>query len=113
MDLMEPFCHKEKGVNSSTIGYVEGEGPTQVYLDLSYQQDKNYQEHLIVHAFGNALGLRHEHQRSDFWTWIKDYIDEDKMKRDLGGRFADWQRIDGLMDGDAKPYDSGSVMHHW
>lgn len=104
--------HIETGQNKSAIGFVEGEGPTVVYLDLRYP-DKKYQEHLIVHEFGHVLGLGHEHQRSDFWSWLKDHVDENKMKKDLGGRFSDWERKDDQMDGGATPYDSGSVMHYW
>ena len=113
IDLMEPFYQKEKKENKSAIGHVEGQGPTQVYLDLEAQS--YYQEHLIVHEFGHVLGLGHEHQRSDFWSWIKDYIDENKMKKDpdMRGRFVDWQCKDDLMAGGATAYDSDSVMHYW
>ena len=110
--MTNPYHCKENGLNQSTIGCVEGQGSSQVYLDLSHQ-DKKYLEHLIVHQFGHVLGLEHEHQRSDFWSEIKDYIDMSKMRLDVGDRFAEWQPKEGLMDGGAKLYDSGSVMHYW
>ena len=95
-------------------------------LNLS---DKTYPEyflrHLVIHEFGHALGLEHEHQRSDFWDTVKDFIDMDRMKSDH--RFTHYQSTpkgnatfgrDYLVTkekGDccASEYDSKSIMHYW
>lgn len=101
------FSFKEYRENKSTI-----EEPAKVYLDLSFP-DKTYQEHLIVHEFGHMLGLGHKHRWSCFCSWIKDDIDEGKMKLYLERLFADWQRRDDQMGGGATPYDPDSMMHYW
>ena len=41
------------------------------------------QESVVIHQFGHALGLEHEHQRSDFWDVLEKYVDIDKMKKDV------------------------------
>ena len=73
----------------------------------------NYQTHLVVHEFGHALGLLHEHQRSDFWDRIEKYLKEDTcatMKKDADYK-CDVTDIDSPMVIKEK-YDPQSVMHY-
>ena len=42
-----------------------GQDEPTMWLNLSSGSD-DYKEHIIIHEFGHALGLGHEHQRSDF-----------------------------------------------
>lgn len=81
------------------------------------------QESLVVHEFGHALGLEHEHQRSDFWDVLTPYVDMEKMKQDPlvnpggnsdGGQSfgKNWEKVS--RDGEkTAEYDPESIMHYW
>lgn len=77
-----------------------------------------YKKNVVIHEFGHILGLTHEHQRSEFWKLIKQFIDEKKMKKDLkltDDQFKiDWD-VDHFsnMEGESTEYDPTSVMHYW
>ena len=40
------------------------------------------QRSIVIHNFGHALGMEHEHQRSDFWETAEKFIDIERMKDD-------------------------------
>ena len=42
----------------------------------------NSQKRIVIHEFGHALGLEHEHQRSDFWDSVVECFDTDKIMKD-------------------------------
>ena len=84
------------------------------------------QRSLVIHEFGHALGLEHEHQRSDFWDVLEKHFDKDKMMKDprLQGfksedtRKAafgrDWFKRSDDSDWRVKSeYDPHSIMHYW
>lgn len=77
---------------------------------------KTYNKHLVVHEFGHALGLHHEHQRSCFSHYANLYLDVNKMVKDLKLTENEIQErylntVDGIEDQDN--YDSSSAMHYW
>ncbi len=76
------------------------------HLGLNLHQQM--QESLVIHEFGHALGLEHEHQRSTFWNVFDTVVeDKDKMPGALAyhkrGNFSDSDRV----------YDPKSIMHYW
>ena len=75
-----------------------------------------YKKHTVVHEFGHALGLCHEHQRSNFWKLVESYIDLEKMKKELGLSETcfslNWES-DRFASGAITEYDSKSIMHSW
>ena len=87
-----------------------------MWLDLNPRISDHNKQYLVVHEFGHALGLLHEHQRSDFWKNIKPYIDMDKMKKYLNvtdEKFKrDWDSLNREEER-TTPYDPDSVMHYW
>ena len=75
------------------------------------------QESLVVHEFGHALGLEHEHQSSDFWDVLGKHLDVNEMKKDaqVGTAFKDqWAKKDtgGQSVNDMSEYDPDSIMHY-
>ena len=43
-------------------------------------EEPELQESIVIKQFGHALGLKNEHQRSDFWNVIGKYLNVEKMK---------------------------------
>ena len=84
-----------------------------------------FMKFLVMHEFGHVLGLRHEHQRSDFWAHSIQFIDITKMKttiRTTLGQISDedfdvywakqWSEDVALIAGETT-YDRESIMHYW
>ncbi len=83
-----------------------------MYLNL-YKISTRDQVSNVLHEFGHALGLEHEHQRSDFWDVLKDLVvsEPDKLPgacdEHLGFPFKE-----GVTRFQTK-YDPNSIMHYW
>ena len=79
----------------------------------------NYKKHVVIHEFGHALGLGHEHQRSDFWKLIERYINIEEMKKDPGlsneplSFQTNWGSDQESIKGECTTYDPNSIMHYW
>ena len=89
-----------------------------MWLDLhSDAVDDVYKKCVVIHEFGHALGLGHEHQRSDFWKLIKPHVDVVSMKADLNisDDYFDknWGKEKAFGKGKATEYDPLSIMHYW
>ncbi len=121
-------------VGTSARNIVTVTKPTMV-LNL-HGMTKAQQKSMVIHEFGHALGLDHEHQRSDFWDVLerkdeqgqfrfiigKDEMKEGKKKMKGGDgdywepacdevfRDDDCTAPDGTEETD---YDSESIMHYW
>ena len=85
-----------------------------MWLNLSQGGDA-YKKHLVVHEFGHALGLDHEHQRKDLWKLIKPYVNQSAMKNDLKGAYKTYTADPKFKASDRRTtkYDPSSVMHYW
>lgn len=93
-------------------------------LDLKTNTDCAYQKYMVIHQFGHALGLEHEHQRKDFWDAVQKYIDLERMRSDprignygdsLKAFVRDWLPFedDKTYRETAYKYDPQSIMHWW
>ena len=94
------------------------------------------QKSLVIHEFGHALGLEHEHQRSDFWKVMEKHLnfdamsDDSRVSKDGSGKEMatfgkDWfKKKYGVVNGIKKflgvakrrvaetEYDPDSIMHY-
>ena len=69
------------------------------------------QESLVIHQFGHALGLDHEHQWSEFWDVVNEFFDESKIGDSQMLRVK--KREDMIDKEGSSPYDRHSIMHYW
>ncbi len=104
-------------VGSSALSADKNE-PTMV-LNL-YGMTKAEQRSMVLHEFGHALGLDHEHQRSDFWDVLEPLtIGESLMKSGDGGKCQ--SACDAVFraelnvphESEKSVYDPASIMHYW
>ena len=76
----------------------------------------DYKKHVVIHEFGHALGLGHEHQRSDFWKRLKscNCIDIGAIKSEVGEASfkVNWGKDSDYKRKNATAYDPLSVMHY-
>lgn len=86
-----------------------------MWLNLRSGGD-DYKKHVVIHEFGHALGLGHEHQRSDFWKRLKscNCIDIDAIKSEVGEASfkVNWGKDSDYKRKNATAYDPHSVMHY-
>ena len=103
------------GKGAQLVKYDE---PT-MWLDLhSGGVGDDYKKYSVIHSFGHALGLGHEHERSDFWNLVEPYVDVHRMKKDLrlpNNAFCDNWNSDSLFERAecSSPHDPESIMHYW
>ncbi len=118
------------GTSSSMVGRlaldVDKNEPTMV-LNL-HGMTKSNQRSMVLHEFGHALGMYHEHQRSDFWDVLESkdkdnqyrfIIGIEEMKNGDGGCqravnavFRD-DKLNAPPGNQKSDYDPNSIMHYW
>ncbi len=70
---------------------------------------------LVIHEFGHALGLEHEHQRSELWQVLSKYIDKNAMND--SDRVSTKKSKDGVstfdMDWTEKDFTEGFTLSNY
>ncbi|XP_064383869.1 uncharacterized protein LOC135332884 isoform X2 [Halichondria panicea] len=107
-------CWSKVGRKATTVQDISE--PTMI-LSLK-GLDPKMQKFLVMHEFGHALGLFHEHQRSDFWEVAENLLDMRKMRRDPRMKNVKFDR--DMLEKQSQDatvmtpeYDPDSIMHYW
>ena len=116
--LMPELIVESNGRSKSSIGVdAESKDKKEPTMVLSFSNKNNvYNTHIVVHEFGHALGMKHEHQRSKFLSIAKKFLDVEKMRKDSRLLNASIDREYLGVDPDTTgslEYDPDSVMHYW
>ena len=123
-------CHSCVGIEAESItDQKEATMELDVHTNITAdEKGERYKNHLVIHEFGHALGLRHEHQRSDFWNNVRGFIDIGKMKTTIRARFKELSDLEfeaywiknwaepkpeAALVVEETVYDRHSVMHYW
>ena len=103
------------GVEAMTVKHLKE--PT-MKLNLKGHSPE-LQESIVLLEFGRALGLEHEHQRSEFWDVLEKHLNVEEMKKDprVGAFYEkNWARAPATSDGQSvnslSEYDPDSIMHY-
>ena len=105
----EGGCSSLVGMEAASLG----SGPTMT-LNLSKDASEIFLRRLVIHEFGHALGLEHEHQCSDFWDTVQEFVDQGKVERDDSCFRPPAATEKGeCPDGPGLEYDPQSIMHYW
>ena len=107
-------CSSEVGTKALDITKGDKEENATMFLNLS--GNDRHKEHLVMHEFGHALGLGHEHQRAVFWDNIGKFFKKDVVEKFFNS-FTSFQ-TDGASLGNtpgirSEKYDPHSIMHYW
>lgn len=91
------FCQSQA---ENGLGAVGRQGGRQIVFCLPGSGTGSF-----IHEIGHAVGLFHEHQRSDRNQFVE--INEGNIEPGRGGNFS---RVEGTLNSD--PYDFRSIMHY-
>ncbi len=82
-------------------------------MSLNLNGDDRYKEHLVMHEFGHALGLGHEHQQAVFRNNIDKFFDTRSLRKYFGGQYSTDVRDHQTPSEYDSDYDPDSIMHYW
>lgn len=78
------------------LAYPKDE-PT-ILLDNLRGKSEKHIDYLVLHAFGHALGLCHEHQTPKYWEIMKQYMNKIKISALTGLSFNHSPPMPGLSE---------------